>query len=383
MPEFLKLMESWDGYTPVGQQQFSEAAVGRALELLTNAKRLPRHRHEYLVREAITTSDFPGLFGFILERDILARYRLWVADWRTYCATGTMPNFNQGELHKVQGQDNRLPRVAEKGEYLVSPMSDYHYHRQVYKYGRQFDISWEALVNDALGAMRDIPARFADACIRTEAFNVTSLYAAAAGPNPLLFGAPIVDVDGGAVINLGVLPLTIANLETTLSLMAGQLDIAGEAISVRGVHLVVPPLLEFTARQILTSALKMWVDPAGAANAVPSTFAPMPMTNVVSQIGLQLHIDPMLPIIDTSGNRNGTWYVYADPGQGKAMQMDFLSGYEEPEICMHASDKVTVTGAPLTPLSGDFATDNVLYRVRHVLGGTQLDPRFAYAQVSA
>ncbi|HUW08272.1 MAG TPA: hypothetical protein VM537_01010, partial [Anaerolineae bacterium] len=115
MPEFLKLMESWDGYTPV-PQQFSEAAVGRAMELLTNARRLPSHRHQYLLREAITTSDFPNLFGFIVERDILARYRIWVADWRTYCATGTMPNFNQGELHKVQGQDQRLDLVGEKGE---------------------------------------------------------------------------------------------------------------------------------------------------------------------------------------------------------------------------------------------------------------------------
>lgn len=382
MDKFLTLMETWDGYTPVARQ-FSEAAVGRAMELLTNAKRMPSHRHQYLLREAITTSDFPDLFGFIIERDILARYRAVVADWRTYCAVGTMPNFNIGEEHKVQGQDERLDRVAEKGEYLVTPMHDAHYHRRVYKYGRQFDISWEALVNDALRAMRNIPQKFADACIRTEAFQVTSLYAAAAGPNPLLFGAPIVDVDTGAVTNLGALPLTIANLETTLSLMAMQVDINGEPIAVRGVHLVVPPLLEFTARQILTSAMKMWVDPAGAANAVASTFAPMPMTNVLPQMGIQLHIDPYLPVVDVSGNRNGTWYVFGDPAQGAAMQMDFLSGYEEPEICMKASDKVAVTGAPLSPFSGDFATDNVFYRVRHVLGGTQLDPRFAYAQVSA
>jgi len=376
MAEFLQLMESWDGYTPVGQDRFSEAEVSRAMELLTNAKRLPSHRHQYLLREAITTSDFPDLFGFILERDILARYRAVTADWRTYCAVGTLPNFNQAELHKVQGQDNRLPRVGEKGEYLVSPESDAHYHRRVYKYGRQFDISWEALVNDALGAMRDIPQRFADAVIRTEAFNVTSLYAAAAGPNALLFGAPITDVDGQNVTNQGVLPLTIANLETTLSLMAAQTDVNGEPIAVRGVHLVVPPPLEFMARQILTSSLKQWTE---GAVGVP---VPYPTTNVVSQLGMQLHVDPFLQVVDVSATNDTTWYVFADPAQGKAMQMDFLSGYEEPEICMKASDKVAVTGAPLSPFSGDFATDNVFYRVRCVHGGTQHDPRFAYAQVA-
>jgi len=375
MAEFMKLMEDWSGYKPVGNR-FSEAAVSGALELLTNAKRLPSHRHQYMLQEAITTTDFPDLFGFILERDILARYKAVVPDWRSYTAVGRLPNFNQAELHKVQGQDTRLERVVEKGEYLVAPMTDYHYHRRVYKYGRQFDISWEALVNDALGAMSDIAQRFADAAIRTEALAATGLYASAAGPNVLLFGVPITDVDGGLVTNQGVLPLTIANLEATMALMARQVDINGEAISVRGVHLVVPPDLEYTARAILTSSMQMWTQVA-AGGALP-----YPMTNVIPQMGLQLHVDPLLPVVDATATDDTTWYLFGDPGQGKAMQMDFLAGYESPEICMKASDKVTTAGGLLSPFSGDFATDNVFYRVRHILGGTQLDPRFAYAQVA-
>lgn len=375
MAEFMSLMESWQGYVPVGRKTFSEAAVAGALSLLSNSRGLPHHRHEYEMREAVTTSDFPDLFGFILESDILARYQMWVADWKTYTAVGRLPNFNQAELHKVQGNDTRLPRVAEKGEYLVAPMDDSHYHRRVYKYGRQFDISWEALVNDALGAMGDIAQRFADAAIRTEAFQATSLYVDATGPNVLLFGAPIVDVDAGAVTNAGVLPLTIANLETTLELMAAQLDVNGETIAVRGVHLVVPPPLEFTARQIITSAMKMWTESAGGG---PVAY---PTTNVVAQYGLQLHVDPYIQVVDLTATDDTTWYLFAEPAQGKAMQMDFLTGYESPEVCMKSSNKVSVTGAPLSPFSGDFATDNVFYRVRHVLGGTQLDPRFCYAQV--
>ena len=374
MAEFLNVMESWDGYEPVGSR-FSEAQVAGAIELLTNAKGVPAHRHRYLLQEAITTTDFPDLFGYILERDILARYKAAIVDWRTYCPVGRMPNFNTGRMHKVQGNDTRMEKVVEKGEYLVAPMSDSYYSRQVYKYGRQFDISWEALINDAMDAMADMPQRFADAAIRTEAYAVTSLYAAVAGPNGGLFGAPIADVDGQNVTNQGVLPLTINNLEATLSLMAAQTDVNGETIAVRGIHLVVPTPLEFTARQILTSATKMWTESAGGG-AVP-----YPTTNVLSQVGLQLHVDPYLQVVDQSGTNDTTWYLFADPAQGKAMQMDFLTGHEAPEIVMKASDKVTPSGAPLSAFSGDFATDNVFYRVRHVLGGTQLDPRFAYAQV--
>jgi len=121
----------------------------------------------------------------------------------------------------------------------------------------------------------------------------------------------------------------------------------------------------------------MWIDQAGGAAPTP-----YPTTNVISQVGLQLHVDPWLPVVDVSGAVNRTWYLFADPNTtGAAMQMDFLRGHEEPEICMKASDKVTVAGGALTPFSGDFATDNIFYRVRHVHGGTQLDPRMAYSQV--
>jgi hypothetical protein len=63
--------------------------------------------------------------------------------------------------------------------------------------------------------------------------------------------------------------------------------------------------------------------------------------------------------------------------------MDFLRGYEAPEIVMKASDKITAGGGQLSPFSGDFDTDDIKYRVRAVMGGSRLDPRFAYAQVSA
>jgi hypothetical protein len=372
MAEFLSLMENWDGQVPLGNTPVNEAAVARVIDLLANKDRLPRHKHEYLLREVITTSDFPTLFGVAIDREMLANYRAALGDWRPYCKVSRLPNFNIHERHKVFGQDNLLPQVVEKGEYLVGDVGTGHYDIQLLKYGRQFDISWEAIINDSMGAFADLAARFATAAQRTVARVATNLYAQAAGPNVLLYGAPIVD-NGQNVTNLGGLTLTAANLQTTLGLMAAQRDPNGEPISVRGVHLVVPPQLEFTARGILTSALVTWTNVVAAA-------VPMPTTNVMSQVGIQLHVDPFLPVVDTTDG-DTSWYVFADPSQGAAIEMAFLSGYEDPEICMKASDKVALGGfGGLSPFSGDFATDNVFYRVRMVVGGARLDPRYTYAQ---
>jgi hypothetical protein len=381
MPELLQLFESWDGYIPIRSRKLNEAATARLLNLITNADGLPAHKREYLLKETITTSDFPALFGGIIDHTLLAKYRSAPSPWRSYVKIGRAKDFRVRDISKVQGQNTLLPLVAEKAEYPLTTSVEAHYTNQVFKRGRQFDISWEARVNDYLDAFGDVPQLFADAALNTEAILASQLYCGAAAPSAALFGAPIADIDGANVTNLGILPLTVANLQTTMMLMTAQVDVNNIPLGARAVHLVVPPALEITARQILTSALVQQVDTAGGANAVPTTFIPLPTTNVLPQMGIQLHVDPWIPIVMPVAAANRTWFLFADQSQAPSMEMDFLTGYETPEVVMKASNKMFTGGGMASPFDGDFETDNVQYRVRHVLGGTALDPRFAYAQV--
>jgi hypothetical protein len=175
-----------------------------------------------------------------------------------------------------------------------------------------------------------------------------------------------------AGVNQSVLPLTITNLQDACEAMAAFQDAGGEPILNRPKYLVVPPALEFTARAILTSATKMWIDQAGGAAAVP-----YPMANVIAQAGLVLVIDPYLPVIDTVNGATG-WYLFADPSDISAIEFAHLAGHETPEICMKASDKVLVGGGAISPMSGDFDTDNILYRVRICAGACKLDWRATF-----
>lgn len=384
MAEFLKLMEDWDGYSVLRRDQVPRDKLARFLEVVTNADGHLPYRHEYILKETMTTSDFPNLFGLALDHSILARYRTAPSPWRNLFQIGKCKDFNERKIHKVQGQQNLLPEVKPKAEYPQEDMSEAYYTISVKKRGRQFDISWEARINDILGAMNDIPERFAQAVLNTEASLATATYCGAAAPNASLFGAPIVDVDGESVTNLGSLPLNIENLEITLGLMAEQVDAEGIPLGIQGIHLVVPPRLQFTARKVLTSAYVQQVDTVGGANASTPVYAPLPTTNVLPDVGLKLHVDPWIPKVMAGAGAavHKTWFVFAEKSMdGAAMEMDNLTGHESPEICMKASDKVTVGGGAIDPLEGDFGSDGIKYRVRHCLGHAQLDPRFAYAQV--
>lgn len=357
--ELMKLMEDWSGYVSLSGRH-SDAEIGAFVDLLSNAQNVPAHLHEYRIKEALTTSDFPNLFGDVLDRQVLAAYKAVDPVWKAFVKMSAVKDFRQAKRFAIAGGDDVLARVAEKGEYLASDRTEDYYYFTVNKYGRQFDISWEALINDDLGALRDTPERFARAAVRTEHDLVTSTYAGAGA----LYAAGNPNTTNAA--------LTIASLEAGVASMASVLDAAGNPIMNRAKYLVVPPVLEMTARQILTSATKMWLSPAIAATAA------YPMTNVIAQYGLQLIVDPYLAIYANAAEQATQWYLFADPKDIAALEFAHLLGHERPEICMKSSDKVTVGGGLIGPMSGDFATDNVFYRVRLVFGGVTLDWRATY-----
>lgn len=376
MPDLLQVVKDWDGFHAV-----SEAAHGadydqrltEVVNLLTNSRGLRPHEREYLIREALTTSDFPFLFGDVLDRQVLGAYKAVDPVWRAFTKMSTVNDFRTAYRFKINGGDQVLAVVPEKGEYQASARTELRYPLAVQKYGRQFDISWESLVNDDLGALKDTPERFAKAAVRTEHRVVTGLYAGDVGTHTEGAGGNLYEIG----VNGTADALTIASLEAAMENQAALQDTGDEPIMNRPKFLVVPPALEFTARQILTSANKMWMDHVTRAAASAATLFPMPTANVISQAGLVLVIDPYLPVLDTTSDEEG-WYLFSDPSDIAALEAAHLTGHERPEIAMKSSDKVNVGGGPIGPMDGDFATDNVLYRVRLVFGATKLDWRATF-----
>ncbi len=377
--ELMKLMESWEGYVSASDtgRRFSDAEIVACIDLLSNATNLPAHKHEYLLREALTTSDFPLLFGDVLDRQMLAHYKATEPVYKAFTKMGTVPRISPqvgGYRFSMSGGDGVLAKVAEKGEYLASDRVEKRYAISVDKYGRQFDVSWEAMINDDLDALKDTPLRFATAAQRTESSVVAAIYANDAGGAATHAASGLLYSTVAAELNETAGALTIAFLEQGIEAMAAFTDVGLNPIHVRPKFLVVPPALEMTARQILTSSEKRYT--GGAAGTA------WPTTNVLPQYGLQLTIDPYLPAAATAkgtgASANTQWYLFADPREVAAMEAAYLRGHERPEICMKASDKVTIGGGPINPMAGDFATDNIFYRVRLVFGAARMDWRGTY-----
>lgn len=322
--------------TPEYKQRLLAAANFTA-EVL-EGKRPLRH-----LREAMSTSDFPLLFGATLDRMVLAEYRAAPSDWRTFLRVSSVRDFRTVDRYKMRDAHQTLDRVPEGANYPAGTLAEAGYSFRVNKYGRRYPLLWEALINDDLDAFSALPQMMARQARRTEDYFASSLYVA----NTTLYNV--------GNLNAGTKKLTAANLQTAFAAMAGFRDESGNPIYNSPVYLVVDPQLALEAQAIVQPLLGAAV----AANA----------SELVMRGRLQVLVDPYISVIDTTNGKT-SWYLFADPRDGHAAEVAFLRGYEEPQIFVKSSNAVRLGAGPSDPLDGDYDTDAVDYKVRHVIGGS-------------
>lgn len=364
--------------TGVRQGQASaryQQRLAEALDLVTAVYR--GKRPAYVLREAMTTSDFPYLFGDILDRQLLAAYREFPVSYRNYCRVATVRDFRTVKRYSVYGADQRLTQmVGQAQEYPESKIDENTpFSYSVNKYGRKIPLSWETLINDDLGALRDIPERLGRAARRSEEWFATNLFVDASGPHASFYtngNKNLVNTTNGAASNNPA--LSVVALQNAMQVLVRQTDENGEPIMIDVVELVIPPALEITAQNIL-NATQLWLQQnLAAGNAEQNLVTGNWMSGRV-----RINVNAYIPLIATTANANTSWFLFANPSNNRpAMEIGFLSGHEAPEIFMKDPNAMRVSGG-VDMRSGDFDTDSVQYKIRHIFGGTRMDPKMTVA----
>jgi len=369
-----------------------------------------------LFQEALGTADFPNLFGDILDRSVLANYAETPYTWTRYCKRATISDFRQSKIFRIDrgagvldgpilpnsygATGSGATGLEEVTEYPMRKRVDSKYTDQLYKFGSRMDFAWETILNDDLDALKDTPALFGRAARRTEEKRATKLFVSSTGPNATFFSTAHlnkVTAAVNAVVTTDNPVLSITALAWAMIIMASQLDLDGEPIAINGATLVVPPGLEITAKNIIR-ATQVWMnDQGGTVGTVGATpFSGVSLQRLLTtnwaQGVVDVAVNYYLPIVDTTHGQTG-WYLFANPANGRpALQQSFLRGHEAPEMFMKLPNNVAIgegrmgPGAGVmpgtqsaNPMEGDFDTDAICYKIRHVLGGTLLDEKMAVA----
>lgn len=381
---------------PMGSASFSEAFD--AIEAAVNTRERWRRNPQYLVRfnkftkmlrmlsegkirshqlqEVITTSDFPILFGDVLDRRLLAQYQAQATSWAAYAARGTVPDFRQSRIIAIDGLQTPFQPQFKQPEQTDlqydNNISETGYLTQVHVYSKGYALSWQMFINRALSFVTRFPQLLANGARRTEEKFVTELFVDSTGPDSTFFsnanGNLINTANGASSDNP---PLSVQGLRDAFNVLYSQTDEGGDPIAIDGVTLVVPPLLQLTAQEILQASL---LEITPATTALGTRY---PTPNWASKINLA--VNWYLPVVDTSANKHTTWYMFADPAVGRpAMEVTFLEGYEQPSFWQKAPNTMRIGGG-VDPMMGDFTDMSQHYKAMHIIGGTLIDPKSAVA----
>lgn len=233
-----------------------------------------------------------------------------------------LPDFRSA-YKTIVGELSDPKAIPENGEFPETEMQDQHESYKLTVWGSVFSISWQAIVNDQIGAFTEIPLRQGRSMRRKLnrlAYNVLKDNAALQ--------------DGVALFHASAVPTGHANLTTgagapsvtTLNLLTQKLreqkglvgsdDTDATGLNLEPRFLLVPPALEGTALNLLGSFADPASSNANSKNIWQNRLVPI----VESELGT------------TYGGLDTAWYLAVDPADADTIEYAFLQGMPTPRL---------------------------------------------------
>lgn len=352
--------------SPQGQRRVLECA--RLMADVYSGK-----RDIYHLKQAMTTSDFPLLYGNVLYRSMLGMYDTYPVTYPAWTSRVVVNDFREVNMLTLDGGGGILEKVEERAPYPEIRFYEGQYLVSVNKYGRRYSISFEMVINDNLNAWRNRPQSMALGARRSEELLATQMIAGLSGFNTTFFS-----VGNGNIIT-GNPALDIEGLQIAFQNLAQNArDLDGHPVPINMVHLLVPPALEIVARNILNATEIHLMTSAGLDGG--GTVGQNLNTINWMKNRVTLHVLPYIPYVATTANAATTWFLVADPSEPRpAFFFAFMRGRETPQLFVKDGNMRSLSGGPVDELEGDFDTDSIDYKQRHIFGAAQGNPKMAVA----
>jgi hypothetical protein len=336
LPSALKSGDS-DGFVRAVQESAFLPTLEAAIRVKFYEAYYPRKAE---LKETMVTADFPSYFGDTLSRAFYPDYKYDVGSWVNYTYADTVPDFRDVDRFRMS-EPGTLYQRREKQQAEATYLAETEIHYGVEAYARQFDFSYQVLVNDDLGKIAETPVRMAAAARRWIDSWVSALYDNATTQAALL---------GLGLVFGGTGRLTAANLAIGLNALMQRTDAQGNQMNINRVHLVIPKILQIQTADILQDLLSY-----GGAGS-----------NTLGQFVAGVYVDPYIGFTSP----NVPWYLFADPAEVPAVTVARLQGWPGPVVSRKLSDIELLSGSAPAPFRlGSFDTGDIEFMVQDVVGG--------------
>ncbi len=283
-------------------------------------------------QRSISTSDFPSLFGGVIERMLRGDYTFAPEYWDKIARQTTVADFRQKQLYQIDSA-NGMQKVAEGEEIKYTKMVEGDESIRVESFAEGIKFTRQAFINDDLGAFSIIPSRF----VRDwDELRGNLVWGLITGNVTMKDGSKLFSAAHFNLLTGANSALNEAGLSAAQVALRRQKGLDGKRVlRIDPAFLIVPPELEVTARKLITATTPTTTD---GANVFANAFD---------------------VIVENRLTDKDAWYLSADPNAVDTLYYAYLEGNES--LRVNSED--------------DFNTDAMKYAVRGDFGASAIDYR--------
>lgn len=293
------------------------------------------------IKAAMSTSDFPAILENSLTKALRAGFEAEPSTFTAWTSKVTVRDF-MPQSRVLLGSGPDLLPVSEGGEYKAGSMDeDKSVPYAVGKFGRLVQLTWEAMVNDNMGAFLRTTQALGQAAARAEADAVYATFAENSGAGPTMQDAKTLFHSAHANLAASAPAITADALGSARVLLRRQVALGGGALNLTPRYLLIAPEQEQAAETLLAAGARQLSQ--GANNAlVPQWFT-------------------QLALVVEARLSNDAFYLLTAPATIDTLERAWLDA----------------DNGPVIEERDGFEVDSRQYKVRHVFGARWLDWRGA------
>lgn len=257
-----------------------------------------------------TTSDFPALLQGAGQRVLMDAYGQTASPLKTQLSRASTATDFRAKSKLKLSDAGLLEKLSESGEIRHTSRGETTESYKIDSYGRIFSLSFQAIVNDDLGAFGDFAREAGRMSALTENKVLLDLLLANSGTGPLMAedGKTLFHADHANYSAIGT-ALTEAALTAAVLAFRRQTTFGGKIrLGATPRYLLTGPDLEMQAQKLVAA-----ISPNKSDDVVPSTIA------------------NLIPVVDPSIDGKGFW-LFADPAEAPVFEWSYLDGYSGPQI---------------------------------------------------
>lgn len=264
------------------------------------------------------SAAFPSIMDQTINKAYVEGHRSYPATFDQWTKTGSLSDFKTHDNNYLAGPVGEFLEVPEGGELKHdTPREDKMPTRKLRTYGRQFTLTRQAFINDDIGLITGLPARYAASARKTLNKQCYEILV----KSPAVYdGIPLFGSEHKNLIASGT-GITMAAMQGMIMALTNQKDQFGEACIIRPAYLIVPSGYEFTVYTLFESP---------TINTTDNTQAVNPLFQYRNAI--KIIADPTINALCGGLGKQMPWWLVGDSMDTAFMEVDYLNGQKIPTI---------------------------------------------------